>query len=63
MSFNLSIFSMSKTDKLRDFFYGLPKVLVAELGIETETFAVVIRPPFQPYAYVSVLNLFANICY
>lgn len=54
---------MSKTDKLRDFFYGLPKVLVVELGIETETFAVVIRPPFQPYAYVSVLSLFANICY
>lgn len=38
MSFNLSIFSMGKTDELRDFFYGLPKILVVELGIETETF-------------------------
>lgn len=25
-----------------------------------ETFAVVIRPPFQPCAYVSGLSLFAN---
>lgn len=52
---------MSKTDKLRDFLI-LPKLLVLELGMETETFAVLLRPPFQPHAYVSVLGLFSNTC-
>lgn len=59
MSFNMSIFSMSETDKKRPFIYGLPKILVTELGTEPETF-VVIRPAFQPYAYVPLLSLSAN---